>query len=217
MFSNFILELERQLVGPLPGIAAQLQMAGNDRKNSLPDMSGLSGYKLSAVCILLYEQNGNIYFPLIERARYDGVHSGQIALPGGSFESSDADTGQTALRELAEETGYSSKAIQLLGKLSDIYIPPSNFLVQPYVACTHELPIFRHDTSEVAELIPLALHELMDEERVKETTLEVRGYKIKTPYFDVQGRILWGATAMMLNEFKQLLKQSGFTGAYRTR
>lgn len=218
MFNNFIEELKKQLQQPLPGQAIQFEMASSDRKLSPPDLTKISGYKTSAVCILLYLHNETIYFPLIERASYEGVHSGQIALPGGKVEQEDIHPERTALRELGEETGYVSSNIQLLGKLTDVYIPPSNFLVHPYIAYTNEKPIFNPDKKEVSELLDFSLSDLLDDDIIKTTTIDLRnGLKLNAPYFNVQGKILWGATAMMLNEFKFLVKQNPFISFYQYR
>lgn len=199
--------LFHQLHQELPGKEIQFQMASRRRVKEIPDLSTLSGYKESAVCILLYQKDNFIYFPLIERAIYKGVHSGQIALPGGKKDKTDESIEHTALRELSEEIGVSGSKIEILGKLSNVYIPPSNFLVHPFVAICHEVPSFLPDPTEVQQIIHFTLQELLDENLVKETTIQLEnGYQLKTPYFDVRGNVLWGATAMILNELKYILK-----------
>lgn len=217
VFEDFVRELQRQLSASLPGQQAQFEMASTDRKINPPDLSTLTGHRESAVCILLYYLNETVYFPLIGRVVYPGsVHSGQIALPGGKIEPGETSEA-AALRELHEEIGYSSDKINVIGKLTDIYIPPSNFLVKPYVAYTAETPEFTINPGEVDQLILYKLTDLLQEGIRKETELEPRpGYKIKTPYFDVQGRILWGATAMMLNELRHLLKSNPFISSFQS-
>ena len=212
MFNKVINELKLQLQFELPGQEIQFQMASSDRKLSPPDLTKITGYKNSAVCILLYWYNNTIYFPLIVRASYEGVHSGQIALPGGKVEPSDINLEETALRELGEETGYFSDKITIIGELTAVYIPPSNFLVHPYIVFTNEIPVFNKSEKEVSELIHFSINDLLDDNLVKLTTItSENGDKINAPYFDVQGKILWGATAMILNEFKKLLKQNKIT------
>jgi len=201
--------LSQQLQLNLPGKEVQYQMASNMRAMEIPNLNEIKDYKESAVCILLYQQDDTIYFPLIERVVYKGVHSGQIALPGGKKDETDSDLIQTALRELEEEIGVSHTHLEVVGKLTQVYIPPSNFLVNPIVAITHQLPDFILNPTEVQSVIPLSLSELLDDKLIKETHLELeKGLKIKTPYFDVRGKVLWGATAMILNELKHILKSN---------
>lgn len=201
--------LSEQLQLNLPGKEVQYQMASSRRIKEIPNLNEIKDYKESAVCILLYQQENTIYFPLIERVVYKGVHSGQIALPGGKKDEEDADLIQTALRELEEEIGISQKHIEVLGKLTQVYIPPSNFLVNPIIAITHKTPEFILNPTEVQNVIPFSLNELLDDALIKETYIELeKGLKIKTPYFDVRGKVLWGATAMILNELKHILKSS---------
>lgn len=209
MLADLKLFLKEELSKTLPGKDVQYQMASSRRVKEIPNLSKIKDYRESAVCILLYQDNDKIYFPLIEREVYAGVHSGQIALPGGKKDASDTDLIHTALRELHEEVGITNKQVEVIGTLTQVYIPPSNFLVQPVIAISSELPDFILNQREVQSIIPFSLHELLNDELVKETYIELeKGLKIKTPYFDVRGRILWGATAMILNELKHVLKTS---------
>ncbi len=201
--------LSKQLQLNLPGKEVQYQMASNNRIKEIPNLNEIKDYKESAVCILLYQQEDTIYFPLIERVVYKGVHSGQIALPGGKKDETDSNLIHTALRELEEEIGISHTHLEVVGKLTQVYIPPSNFLVNPVVAITHQLPQFILNPTEVQSVIPFSLKDLLDENIIKETYIELeKGLKIKTPYFDVRGKVLWGATAMILNELKHILKSN---------
>ncbi len=199
--------LKEELSKTLPGKDVQYQMASSNRIKNIPELNEIKGYKESSVCILLYKDKNTIYFPLIERVVYAGVHSGQIALPGGKKDEEDVDLVQTALRELEEEIGISHTNIEVVGKLTQVYIPPSNFLVNPIVAISHQIPEFILNPTEVQSVIPFSLNELLDDTIVKQTMIELeKGLKIKTPYFDVRGKVLWGATAMILNELKHILK-----------
>ena len=201
--------LSYQLKQQLPGKEVQYQMASKHRINDIPTSDAITSYKESAVCILLYQKENLIYFPLIERAVYKGVHSGQLALPGGKKDLSDISIEHTALRELEEEIGVSGQHIEVIGKLSTVYIPPSNFLVHPFVAVSSEVPVFKADLTEVQKIIPFTLQELLNEDLVKQTRIELEnGYMFNTPYFDVKGNVLWGATAMILNELKYILKSN---------
>lgn len=202
---DFFKLLRNSFASPLPGPDIQYKMASAFRKSEIPDIDSVSNFKESAVCVLIYEREEKLMFPLIERMVYQGVHSGQIAFPGGKRDAADNNLQETALRELFEETGIQIGSEQVVGKLSRLYIPPSNFMVYPFVAVTEQEPVFRPDSREVQQILEVPFEEFLDESIVKETVLEVNGYKIKTPYFDIRGKIVWGATAMILNELKHII------------
>lgn len=208
MFEQFIEKLKTDLQQPLPGVEVQFEMAHVKRDKVLANTAEAELYRPSAVLILLYPNaEQEISILLIERMTYDGHHSGQIALPGGKAEPSDIDLQGTALREFFEETG-SDITPTVIGKLTPVYIPVSKFMVQPFVSYVHQKPNFLANAYEVNELIEWNICDLLNPEIIKETTIEpTKGYKIKTPYFDVQGKVLWGATAMMLNELKWVLNR----------
>lgn len=162
--------------------------------------------RLSGVLILFYEKNGEAYLPLTQRHDYGGTHSGQISFPGGKWEESDPDLIYTAKREAKEEIGISYEEVKVIGQLSDLFIPPSNFKVTPVVSFSENQPQFVIDSFEVKELIEVPVSHLIEESTVKHTVITFsNGYKLNTPYFDVEGRIVWGATAMMLSELKSII------------
>lgn len=202
----FIQELKAQLSGPLPGVDAQFEMAHVNREKIGYDTLINHHYKSSAVLLLIIKRDDGFFIPLTQRHTYIGAHSGQISLPGGKKDDNDADLEQTALRECYEEIGLKSD-IQIVGTLTPVYIPVSKFVVSPFVGIfTGEDPEFNIDPTEVKQLVELNINDLKDPRLVKETYVETTpGHKIKTPYFDVRGHIVWGATAMILNEFKKLL------------
>ncbi len=206
MFQAFIENLKTNLQKPLPGVEAQFEMAHVRREKVLANSYESQNYRPSAVLILLYPNEQNqISVLLIERMTYNGHHSGQIALPGGKAELADVDLQATALREFFEETGADTTPT-VIGKLTPVYIPVSKFMVQPFVSFVEQKPNFSASAYEVNELIEWEINHLLNPEIIKETTIEpTPGYKIKTPYFDVQGKVLWGATAMMLNELKKII------------
>jgi 8-oxo-dGTP pyrophosphatase MutT (NUDIX family) len=207
MFQLFIENLKTNLQKPLPGEEAQFEMAHVKREKVLANSLDSQNYRPSAVLILLYpneQQQTSVL--LIERMTYDGHHSGQIALPGGKVEPDDIDLQATALREFFEETG-ADETPTIIGKLTPVFIPVSKFMVQPFVSYVEQKPNFSASAYEVNELIEWEITHLLNPDIIKETTIEpTHGYKLKTPYFDVQGKVLWGATAMMLNELKWVLK-----------
>jgi 8-oxo-dGTP pyrophosphatase MutT (NUDIX family) len=206
MFQLFIEKLKTNLQKPLPGVEVQFEMAHVKREKVLANSYESQNYRPSAVLILLYpneQQQTSVL--LIERMTYNGHHSGQIAFPGGKAEPSDVDLQATALREFFEETG-SDITPTVIGKLTPVYIPVSKFMVQPFVSFVEQKPSFSASAYEVNELIEWEITHLLNPDIIKETTIEpTPGYKIKTPYFDVQGKVLWGATAMMLNELKKII------------
>lgn len=207
MFQLFIENLKTNLQKPLPGIEAQFEMAHVKRERVLANTYESQNYRPSAVLILLYpNEQKQTSVLLIERMTYNGHHSGQIAFPGGKAEPNDVDLQATALREFFEETG-ADVTPTVIGKLTPVYIPVSKFMVQPFVSFVEQKPNFLASAYEVNELIEWEINHLLNPEIIKETTIEpTPGYKIKTPYFDLQGKVLWGATAMMLNELKWVLK-----------
>ncbi len=207
MFQVFIDNLKTNLQKPLPGAEAQFEMAHVKREKVFADSFDAKAYRPSAVLILLYpNEQQEISVLLIERMTYDGHHSGQIALPGGKADLTDKDLEATALREFFEETG-SDILPTVIGKLTPVFIPVSKFMVQPFVSYVNKKPNFTASAYEVNEIIEWNLDQLLNPETIKETTIEpTPGLKLKTPYFDIQGKILWGATAMMLNELKWILK-----------
>lgn len=167
--------------------------------------------KLSAVIFLIYPEDGKAKTALILRGTYNGTHSAQIGLPGGKKDPTDVDLEETALRELNEEIGVDGDEVKILGALSEVYIPPSGFLVKPYVGIMDRKPTFRLDPREVEELIEVEIEHLFDEDRVQIGPVEVNNgaMKIKAPYFDVFGHKVWGATAVMLFELKHYVLNLG--------
>lgn len=206
MESAFLSKLKQQLQLPLPGIEVQWEMAHVNREKLKPQDLNPTQFKSSAVLLLLIEKENGFFIPLTERHTYNGAHSGQISFPGGKFDETDETLEQTALRECYEEIGLRDN-IEILGQLTPIYIPVSKFMVQPFVSVLKQTEInYNINTTEVKSIIELPLKHLVFPELVKETFVEpAPGYKFKTPYFDVEGKIVWGATAMILNEFKHLL------------
>lgn len=154
----------------------------------------------SAVLILFYPYRGEIYLPLILRPIYDGVHAGQMAFPGGRMERTDENLIRTALREAQEEIGIRVTDVQVLGQLTELYIPPSNFFVQPVVGVMKHRPDFYPDPREVEEVVEVPLATFLDETIVGDTQIEVRGVLIDAPFFQIQNHKVWGATAMMISE-----------------
>jgi len=205
MFEKLIHHLSEKLKLPLVGKEAHLEMAHSER--IFPSSTELSDYRLSAVILLIYPNKQNLpCVLLIERSVYNGHHSGQIAFPGGKYEEKDSDLQSTALREFYEETGANETPF-IIGKLSDVHIPISKFIVKPYVAYLNERPNFLINEAEVVNLIEWDLQDLLQQNSNKKTKITVNNTSITTPFYLVEGKILWGATAMIMNELKHLIRE----------
>lgn len=204
--------LKIHLAGELPGQEAQRLMAPANRLATAEYLKNLSVKpRLSAVMLLFFPGNNNKpNLLLIERPVYEGVHSGQIAFPGGKMDNKDTSLFQTALREMREETGYQGP-VEVLGQLTDVYIPPSNFLVTPFVAYSDTKPSWNPDPREVACLIETPIDFLNNDSLVFEGEFITSGkYKVKAPYFLFQGYKIWGATAIILSELRAILRKGWF-------
>lgn len=163
--------------------------------------------KLSAVLLLLYQKDDILHFVLTKRASYDGIHSGQVSLPGGKFDPTDSSLEYTALRETYEEIGIPSLNIEVIGPLSELFIPPSNFHVTPFVGFLKSKPDFFPDPTEVASIIEVPVVNLLDEKNVRIKHFEVSMHSsIEAPYFQLNDAEVWGATAMILSEFREIVR-----------
>ena len=204
---QLIEHLRQALRGELPGHDAFLHLSGYKRPDLEAALMLDPRPRESAVLALLYPRAGKLHTLLMLRPEYDGVHSGQVAFPGGRREAVDATIQDTALREFTEETGAATSSFMLLGALTQVYIPPSRSLVTPFLAFAHELPPTAPDLREVAALIETPLDELLrpDVVQVRRQYIQVMGREAEIPYFDLQGQVVWGATAMMLAELRELL------------
>ena len=193
---------------PKPGLTAQLKMAPPQRfgtKDTLLEVP--KDAKKAAVMMLLYpDQNDRINFCLIQRTTYDGKHSGQISFPGGKKEDGDRDFWATALRESQEEVGVDPASIQLITDLSTTYIPPSNFYVYPYLAYTDKQPDFVAEEGEVDHVIEVPLTDLLGEAAMQEGPITASyASKVVVPMFVFGEYRVWGATAMILSEAREII------------
>ncbi|MTI32243.1 CoA pyrophosphatase [Cytophagales bacterium RKSG123] len=171
-------------------------------------LSSPKSARRGGVLLLLYPEQEKIFFPLMLRPSYPGVHSDQVSLPGGKVEKYDKNLIQTALRETHEEIGVDPSQVTILGELTDLYIPASNFLVRPVVGFARHSLSFQPDPKEVKKIIKATLIDLLDDSKMKQTQLELTNKLIlDTPYFDVKQHVVWGATAMILSEFKTIVKE----------
>lgn len=159
-----------------------------------------------AVLVLLFQRQGRIHFVLTRRRDDLATHAGQISLPGGRREDGEP-LQETALREAHEEVGIDPQAVRLLGSLASLYILPSDFEVFPFVGWHEEEPAFVPQLSEVAEIIEVPLAHILDERLRQEEVWERKGVSMIVPYFQIDEHKVWGATAMMLSEFAERLRE----------
>lgn len=209
MFLHFIKQLKIRLDQPLPGEDAQYLMAPISRLKIKELSKKVFKPKKSAVLILIFPEGEEIKTVFIERPVYDGVHSGQVAFPGGKYDDTDESLEQTALREAFEEVGVNPEEVKVLGKLTDLYIQPSNFLVSPFIGYLKEKPNFIPDEREVEQIVVYNLFDLNNDDLKGEKEVKLSlGIKLKAPYYAIEGLTVWGATAMMISELNEVIRES---------
>ena len=204
---TFLLKIKEELQN-LPGESAHLEMFPLRKASSLAiPKNGI--YKVSAIMAMLFSEEEELKLTLTQRHDYKGKHGGQISFPGGKAENFDNSTEQTALRETHEEIGIEPNQITVLGKLTDVYIPVSKFLVHPYVGYHDSNPKFIASDKEVKEIITFNIVDLLQEKNRQTTKIKTSNglYLKDIPCFTIQDKIVWGATALMLNELKIILNR----------
>jgi 8-oxo-dGTP pyrophosphatase MutT (NUDIX family) len=161
--------------------------------------------KESAVLFPLYKKNDAWHTAFMKRPVSQGVHSGQLSFPGGRLEENETHL-EAALRESAEEVGIIEQNWKVIGELSALYIPPSHFVVQPFLAVGPENPAFHFNESEVVEWIEHPISNLLKPQIIRRKEIFVAKFNrtFDSGYFDIQGHTLWGATAIMVQEFRSL-------------
>lgn len=190
---------------PLPGKQAHTELAPYrneielDFKNKNP--------KIASTLLLIYPKDGETFFCLIERQEYEGTHSNQISFPGGKNESGES-MKETALRETMEEIGVDPISINIIGELSQVFVPPSNFLIHPFVGYCDFTPDFKANEREVKRIIEVNIDELFKKDVIKIKKMSFKkssgNVNFEVPYLDLNNKIVWGATSVILNEFRKL-------------
>ena len=205
-FNEVIKFIEKRLNGPMPGFEAQLVMAPVPRPGTTP-VSVVDSLCLKAgILILLYPIGGVPFLVLTRRTEQVENHKGQISLPGGRCEP-DETFQQTAVREVEEELGVSAESFKILGNLTPLYIPSSNYCIYPTVAYSTVKPLFYPSRKEVAEIIEVSLEHLLNPQNIRKEVRKVRSEKVEIPYFLWNGHKIWGATAMVLAEFIEIVRE----------
>ncbi len=201
---DWITALASRLRAPLPQERAHRAMAPAGRFAENAHFQPNASTRLSAVLIAFYPKNGNLYFPLIVRPDNSGVHSGQVALPGGRQDETDTDFVMTALREMEEEMGVTVPREAVIGELSSFYIPPSNYLVYPILACLPAPPTFSPNPSEVVKVLEVDLATFAYTDTRKQKVIQASYMEAEMPYYDLEDHTVWGATAMILSELREV-------------
>ena len=218
-YENEIVKIKSCIVkGELPGLLSQLKMAPVTRlaeiaKSQLPSKHNgnqSNTPKKSAVLALLYPKNDSTHLVLMVRATDDTVHSGQVSFPGGKVEKSDLSISHTALREAKEEIGVISETVEIIGELTKLYIPPSNFDVFPVVGFTKNTPEFVAN-DEVHKILEIDINTLLSPttfgyEKINHRT----GNEFVVPCYFVHGEVVWGATAMILAELLDIIQDDKY-------
>jgi len=206
-------EIKQKFQLPLPGIVSHLKMAPESRVQELiRNKDNTLNAKKSAVLILFFNDDEVLKMIVIRRSEYVGIHSGQIAFPGGRYEEEDIDVRTTALREIQEEIGITEDKIEIIGRLTDIYVPPSNFLISVFVGYLAEKPQYKMDEREVAEIIEIPFNDFYKSGVIKQKDFYVNSLLAASnaPYFDVTNAEIWGASAMVISELLDVLQLQEF-------
>lgn len=206
-FSLFLKNITKISEEKLGGLDAQFKLAPKLRlRYSQEKIKALNPVKAAVAALFYPNKKGETCFLLTLRASYNGTHSSQISFPGGKFDVQDVLLKNTALRETYEEVGISAEEITIFKQMTDVFIPPSNFIVTPFLGYIIDTPSFIKN-HEVEELITISLKDLLCDTSISTTTLSTSYAKnIEVPCFLLNDYVVWGATAMMLNEIKELIK-----------
>lgn len=206
-YYHFFSMLKERLNAPLPGLAAQLNMVPHPRPGNqvYTDTDVLDSCKKAGVLVLLYPRGTRVFVVLTRRTELVDSHQAQISFPGGRQEEGES-LEQTALRETCEELGIHPSVNETLGKLTPLYIPPTDYCIYPVVARMKEQLPFKPSQHEVAEVLEISLDYLTDPKTSQREIWTLRGMDVDVPFYYFKGHKIWGATAMVLAEFVEIIK-----------
>ena len=207
-FINFNKNISKLSASKIGGIDTQFKLAPKIRTKYTSEFLEAKNPKKAAVLALFYpNEQGKTQFLLTERAHYNGTHSAQISFPGGKFDSQDKSLKFTALRETEEEVGISQSEILVFKQMTEVYIPPSNFLVTPFLGVINTVPTFTKN-HEVAEIINVSVTEFLSDSVITSEIITTSYAKnMIVPCYKLNNYTVWGATAMMLSEIRELIKK----------
>ncbi len=203
--------LEARLKGPKPGLAAQLRMVPDPRPGQKTYEEVRDTCRPAAVLILLYPRRGRLHLVLTLRTSKVDHHRDQVSFPGGEKDGHET-TIEAALREAAEELRVRPADVRVLGELTPLYVPPSNYCIYPLVAAAERRPAFRRAPAEVAEVIDLPLDVLFEPKTVRREVWRLHGRDTVVPFYEFGGHKIWGATAMILAELAEMIRPGGVSG-----
>ena len=203
-FQRFITQLEITITNDLPSEKSQQKMRVNyDQSIELP--FSINNSTPAAVLILLYLEDNEIYFFLTKRTDELENHKGQISLPGGTQEGNEKLI-DTALRETQEEIGINKTSISIIGKITPLFVPVTGFMIYPFIGYSLNKLNPKPDPVEVATIFSVNISDLLNKENRTTEQRNIRGYDVQVPYFKLNDYQVWGATSMILSEFRDLIK-----------
>lgn len=205
LFSETLHSLEERLSGPKPGLIAQLGMTPNPRPGHQVYYEVEDTSLKASVLVLFYPREGKLHLVFTRRTDNVDFHKGQISFPGGRLEAGEG-LEQAALREAQEELEVDSSSMRILGMLTPLYIPPSNYCIYPVVALTESRPDFRPSQIEVAEVLEIPLDHLLSPQNIRREMWAIRGVDVEVPFYAFGEHKIWGATAMVLAELLEMIK-----------
>lgn len=209
-FSDFLKYVPKIKQEKLLAEEAHLKMMPKERLKELEKIDiATKNPRKAAVMMLIYPKNNQSHLALIIRNTYPGVHSAQIGFPGGKVEIEDDSLTHTALRETHEEIGIHPEKIEVIKTFTEVFIPPSNFIVAPFLGISYTELEFIEQVEEIAGIIEFPLLEFMNEKTIVNKIMDTSyGNNIEVPTFKINEHYVWGATAMMMSELKEVLKKT---------